>query len=160
MPAEPTYTYSSNPATDSKDAVRALLADHNKDGKGWMLSDEEILWALSTEGGTLRAAAACAEMIAGQFTGPKRNITLRTVGDLRIQSGSRGGASEDWYALARTLRNRANRSALPISGGVDLDDRFDRLDRSLLQPEFVRGMDDYLPNSRNDLDGVTPPLLP
>ena len=151
MPADPTYSYSSNPATDDKDAVRALLADTNFDGKGWMLSDEEILWAISTQGGQYQSAAFCAEMIAGRFAGPKRDIISLRIGDLQKQSGGRFGVT--WLTMADVWRKRASMGAAPIAGGVELLDREDRTDGSLLQPEFVRGMDSYDPESRNDLDG-------
>ena len=145
MPAEPTYTYSSNPATDDKDAVRALIMDTNYDGNGWMLSDEEILWLLSTEGGQFQSAAAACEMVAAKFTGPSRNIIIKRIGDLmKTSGGARGGgaAGDSWHALAATLRQRAARGAMPRAGGIDVEDRQDRNDSSLLQPAFFRGQDD------------------
>lgn len=163
MPAEPTYTYSSNPATDNKDAVRALLADTNRDAAGWMLSDEEILWLLSQEGSPLMAAAAGAEMIQGQFTGPARNIAILRIGDLMTESGgARGGGSPDspgtWAAYARMLRKRVARGAMPIAGGIDVSDRQpDRSDTDTLQPTFTRGMDDFRnsgPQGSDSLDGL------
>lgn len=159
MPAEPTYTYSFNPATDTKDAVRALIADHNQDGKGWLLSDQEVLFAITSEGSPRLAAAMCAEMIAGMFTGPKRNIIELRIGDLQ-KSSPRNSAADDYYDLAKTLRARARRGAVPVAGGVELTDRQDRTDTSLLQPEFARGMDNFIPNDRNDLGGADPPRLP
>lgn len=156
MPAEPTYTYSSNPATDDKDAVRALLADTNRDGKGWLLSDEEILWLLSTEGSQLASAAAGAEMIAGQFTGPKRNVVILRIGDLmKASGGARGGASagSDWVGYAAMLRKRIARGAFPLAGGIDRSDREpDRSDPNTLQPDFYRGMDDFTATGINDFD--------
>lgn len=153
MPAEPTYTYSSNPATDDKDAVRALISDVGAGGV-YLISDEEILFALAEEGDRRLAGAMCAEMIAGKFTGPTRNITSKKVGDLARASGGARSGADDWYELARTLRRRASRGAIPMAGGVEVDDREDRTDRSLLQPQFKRGMDDFSPSGRNDLDGV------
>jgi len=160
MPAEPTYTYSFNPQTDNKDAVRAMLMDTNPDGKGWMLSDEELLWAITVEGNLFLAGARAAEMIAAMFTGPKRNITTLRIGDLMKQSGARGGAAEDWHAVAAALRRRARRAAVPVAGGIDRDDRQERSDPNTIQPQFVRGVYDFLPNDRNDLGGSDPPRLP
>lgn len=155
MPAEPTYTYSYNPATDTKDAVRSLIGDTNLDSGGWLLSDQEILWQITNEGSQYLAAAACCEQIATHYTGPKRNVASRRIGDLMVASGktSKGGA-EDWYAVAKTLRRRASRGAMPAAGGIDVLDRQDRTDDNLLQPEFVRGMDNYNPAGIDDFDGT------
>lgn len=141
MPADPDYSYSSNPATDDKDAVRALIMDTNYDGNGWMLSDQEILWLLSNEGGQYEAAAAACEMVAARFTGPSRNIIIKRVGDLmKTSGGARGGGSagDSWHAMAATLRLHAARTAVPIAGGIDVGDRADRDDTGLLQPDFSR----------------------
>lgn len=157
MPADSNYTYSSNPATDDKDAVRALLGDTNKDGKGWMLSDQEILWLLSTEGSQLASAAAGAEMIAAQFTGPNRNIVIKRIGDLmKASGGARGGgasAGGDWMSYAHMLRKRIARGAMPIAGGISQDDREpDRSDPGTVQPQFRVGMDDFIGDGINDFD--------
>lgn len=144
MPAVPTFTFSGNPGTDTKDAVRALIQDTNSDGLGWLLSDETILWAIKTEGQQFIAAAFCAEMIAALYTGPQRNVAEKRIGDLMIQYGrnTKGGA-EDWHSVARMWRRRASRGAVPGHGGIDVLDRTnDALDPSLIQPQFKVGEDD------------------
>lgn len=147
MPAEPTYTYSTNPATDDKDAVRFLLRDTNPDALGWLVSDEEILFALQTEGGRYFAAAQCAEVIAARFSGPGRSVAEKRIGDLAISGagGRMAKGAEDWIAVARMLRTRAGRAAMPLAGGVDRIDRESRTDTALLQPDFTRGMNDIPP---------------
>lgn len=143
MPAEATYTYSQNPDTDTKDAVRFLLSDTNGDGLGFMLSDQEILYCISQEGGALRAAALGAEQIAASFSGP-RNISEKRVGDLLIKFGSAGkGINSDWYDVAAALRRRAAMNVIPYAGGVSASDKVSNQDdMGVTHPAFRRGQFD------------------
>jgi len=146
MAAE-TFSYSGNPATDNKDWVRTLLADTNADGLGWLLSDEQILWSLQTEGGPYLAAAACADYINAAFTGPGRAVAQKKVGDLAVVYASGRGVAT-WAMIAKQLRQRAARGGMPFAGGIDVEDRLLELeDNTLMTPAFERGMDDnpYLP---------------
>lgn len=147
MPANASYTYSHDPATDLKDAVRFTLADTNSDGIGWLLSDQEILWLLSEEGSVLGAAARGAEQIAAAFSGP-RNISERKIGDLLIRYGQgKTGTQGDWYTVAALLRRRIGLGALPFAGGVDVSDKiFSQDDTSITHPAFRRGQFDPAEN--------------
>jgi hypothetical protein len=143
MPANPTYTYTGQPATDSKDAVRFTLADMNRDGLGWMLTDEEILWTLTQEGNNVyRAAARCADTIAAQHAG-NRDVSQKRIGDLQIMYARQQGAMKDWFDIARAMRRLANRAIMPYAGGLSKTEaNADRLDPDLVQGAFHRGMHD------------------
>lgn len=146
MPAEPTYTYSTDPATSDLDAVRALLGDVGP--TTWLLSDETILWQIEQEGRGRRAAAACCEILATMsFTGSSGSVAEKVIGDLRIKYGSGSGsgsaAATDWLRIAALLRRRNARGAMPAAGGIDTADRADETDEGLLPPSFRRGMDDH-----------------
>jgi len=140
-----TYTYSHNPATDAKDAVRSLIADTNYDTRGWLLSDQQILWAIAQEGSQRMAAALCCEMIAGSQSGSTRNIASRRIGDLAITYGGgiSGGGQVDWLRLAIMLRARVAAAATISAGGIEGDEKpADDDDTSLTRPAFRRGQFD------------------
>ncbi|MFZ5852314.1 MAG: hypothetical protein ACOYY2_13100 [Actinomycetota bacterium] len=110
----PDSTYSGNPATSEKDAVRFLVGD--TDMARARLTDAEITWLLvEAAGNAYQAAAAAAETIAGQYA---REATVsKSVGDLRLSTSYADKATE-FAALAAALRRRdpARSAPLPTSG--------------------------------------------
>lgn len=148
----PTYTYSGDPDTDTKDAVRSLLGDTkgtDDDGTGWFLSDEEILWHVDQAGtaNVMLIAADCAETIGSRVSASAASAVRGTkkVGDLQI--GVAGidvkYSADHWNERARTLRSRVSRGAKPQAGGIDRDDKMQReRDTTLTTPSFKRGQFD------------------
>lgn len=67
------WSYSGNPATGSKDAVRFLIPD--REANAPLLQDEEIEWEIAEEAGDeptrpglYRAAAGCCEVLSRLFS--------------------------------------------------------------------------------------------
>lgn len=111
------WSYSGNPATDEKDAVRFLITD--TDTRRQLVSDEEILWAISDTGNRYLAAAVCCRTL-GSDAAASGSVT---VGDM---SESGGLDSAGWMALADTYERRALVVAgapIPLLGGASLTRR-------------------------------------
>lgn len=140
--AEVTYTYSGDPATSDLDAVRSLVGDTELASDGTLLAtDEEVLWALATEGNYYRAAALVCESI-GLRLAPRGGVASKKVGDLTI-SYQAGSSTTDWSARATRLRLRANLSSTPEAGGISRTEKIaNEDDTDLTTPSFRRGQFD------------------
>jgi hypothetical protein len=104
-----TATYSFDPSTSSKDAVRFLVQDTDVVTAGVVrLQDEEINWVLSQQSNVFLAAAECADAIAAYWA----KIQNTRIGPLNIQ---RGQAVPFYISLAEQLRNTAARWAGAIA---------------------------------------------
>ena len=104
-----TWTYSGAPGTGStaakRDAVRFLVKDTDENNQ--LVTDEELSFAITSEGNLFRAAAlVCQELAAG-------NLGRKKVGDLEIE-----GAGRDYRSLAKEYKRRASEQALPFVGGI------------------------------------------
>lgn len=130
-----TWTYSGNPATDSKDAVRWLVGD--VDGSTQLVSDEEILFALSMRGNRFAAGALVADQIAGALG---RLADKKVVGDFELDYLARAGRYRD---LADRLRAQAAIGAAPYAGGISAADKQQVAnDSDRTAPAFQIGVDD------------------
>lgn len=100
-----TMTYSGNPASSNKDAVRFLVQDTDVTTQGvTRLQDEEIEWMLTQNTNVFLAAAECCDVIAAYWA----KIQNTRIGPLNIQ---RGQAVPFYQALAESLRHTASRWA-------------------------------------------------
>lgn len=127
-----TWTYSSDPSSSEKDAVRFEVQD--TDINAQLLQDEEIAYALAQEPGVLGAAARCCEALARRFAAQADT----TVGSLKKTNST---AAEGYAERARELRARAVAStSAPWTGGTSIT-RKDGLadDDDRVQPRFHRG---------------------
>lgn len=109
------WSYSGDPRTDSKDAVRWLITD--TDGANQRIGDREILFAIGQGGGIYRAAAACCRVIG--MHNPGESVTV-SVGDM---SDSVSGESTSWMALADYYETRAASASSPavaVAGGTSI----------------------------------------
>jgi len=141
-----TWTYTGDPAISDRDEVRFLVGDTDADDT--QVQDEEIAYAISVEGSTLRAAVRVARAIAAHFA---RNVE-KQVGDLKIKAGDR---YKNYLEIVKALEQEAAGSipgAAPFAGGISKttkqtqDDDSDRVD-----PYFSRDMMDN-PNVSNTED--------
>lgn len=98
----PTYTYSFDPSTSPKDAVRFLCQDTDMTTGAVRLADEEINFILSQQSNVFLAAAACADTIAGYWA----KVQNTRIGPLNIQ---RSQAVTFYQAVAARLREMAQR---------------------------------------------------
>ena len=122
-------TFGNNPAGSNRDLVRILI--HDTTG---LLSDETIDYFLTSEASVWYAAAMCAETIGGQ----KSQAGDLTVGDLSIRR-----TISEYRNLAKQLRSRGSRGAVPFAGGLTLTDKdTERTDTDRVPPAFSIGMHD------------------
>ena len=90
------WSYSGDPATSSKDAVRFLIFD--TDTNDQLLQDAEINWCIAQAGDSVyQAAHDAAYAIASKFS---RMATSKTVGDLSLSYADRAKA---YFELANEL---------------------------------------------------------
>jgi hypothetical protein len=97
-------TYSGDPRTSDKDAVRFLCQDNDMTPGVVRLQDEEILYLLSVQANVFLAAAEAADTIAGYWA----RIQNVRVGPLALQ---RSQAPTFFRELAAALRRNAARNA-------------------------------------------------
>lgn len=130
-----TWTYSLDPSSSDKDAVRFLIGDTCFDAQ--QLQDEEIDWVLTEEPNVYLAGARCASSISGLYA----KKADKSVGDLRIKYTS---IRDQYGSLAANLEARgAIRSAVAYAGGISKDDKEqveEETDR--VEPSFEMGMHD------------------
>jgi hypothetical protein len=128
-------TYGNRPDTSELDAVRLLIGD--TDCANALLLDTEIQFYIEGCGSSAFAAPRAAEAIAGKFA---RQVTIRTGG----VSKSNSDLMQHYLDLAKRLDARAAETGgAPIFTAMTKDDkRTDRLDPSLVQPQFRIGQDD------------------
>lgn len=103
-----TWTYSGDPSTSDRDAVRFLVAD--TDSTDPLINDEEIAYLLAVYTEPPHAATAAARAIAAKFS--RQSDQARTVGDLTL-SESLSQKSQQYHHLGDHLAGLANSSALP-----------------------------------------------
>ena len=100
-PSNPTYTYSGDPSTSPKDAVRFLAQATGETVATGFVSDEEIAWLLTQEPNVYLAAALVADRVSSYY-GAQRS---KTVGPLTISGMDQ---ARNYAQLAATLRGQAS----------------------------------------------------
>jgi hypothetical protein len=105
-----TWTYSADPTSSKKDAVRWLIGDTNPDAP--LIQDEEIKFNLMEMNDEIyRSAANCAQNIAAFYTGEAQS-TSKSVGGLSL-SKSFGDKASRYERLAKQLLMRSRRVSPP-----------------------------------------------
>lgn len=139
-----TWTYSGDPSSDEKDAVRFLIGDTDSDDE--LIQDEEINYLLDEEGAVKLAAARAAETIAAKFA----RKADRTIGDYSEKFSQK---ADNYFSLAKELEQQydddVSEKAMPYAGGIsktDKESRENNTDR--VKPAFSKGMMD------NDTEGL------
>jgi len=134
------WTYSGNPASSSKDSVRFLVADTNVDDA--FVSDEEINWCLSqTFSNIYQAASLVARSLSAKFS----TLSDETIGPLQFKYAER---AKNYEKIAQRFE-KSSYSTTSLSGiycgGIDVAEKASNsTDTSLVQPEFKKGMTDYV----------------
>src|SRR5688500_9078920 len=103
------WTYSGDPATSDKDAVRFLVGD--TDIGDQLASDEELAYALSRHPDVRLASALVCDAIAAKFS----RMADARVGDVSESASQRAAA---YQTRADLLRTDAAMTALPSFGGL------------------------------------------
>lgn len=108
-----TYSYSGDPASSNKDAVRFWVQDT---GAPWKTSDEEINFVVSKFTNSMLAAAQVARALAALYAGKPS----KQVGDFHL---SWGELTKNYQALAKSLQSQGQTFGLePYSGGTSKAD--------------------------------------
>lgn len=132
-----TNSYSGDPASSSKDAVRFWIEDTGP--TTWDASDEEINYVLETFPSPIMAAAK----LARAFAAKAARLVDRRVGDLSINYSQR---SKAWLSLAATLEAQAELASVgsPYVGGVSVAD-IERVNANTdrVNPPFSNGQFDH-----------------
>lgn len=141
------WTYSGDPSTSSKDAVRFLIGD--TDTTDQQMQDEEINYLLTLYGGDVYTAAiVAARSLASKYA---RFPDVR-IGDYSTSNSQRFNA---YLALAKQLEQTQNvgliHKAKPYAGGISIADKQqDEQNTDRVKPAFTRqdmtfpGNDDYI----------------
>lgn len=119
-----TWTYSGNPGSSSRDAVRFLIGDTA--GGDQLVSDEEIAYLLTEETTVRSAAGRACEAIAAAFG--RNSDQSKSVGDLSL--------SESWSQRATSYLTLADRLH---SGGAADNHPVPRVNPAALGGEFAVG---------------------
>lgn len=143
------WSYSGDPSSSNKDAVRFIVSDTNVNDQ--LVSDEEIAWAITTYGTNALAAARIARSLAFKYA----SDTEKSIGDLKIKLSDR---FKHYEALAQKLEDDATKGVdlRPnfFVGGTSIDDKIAReQDADRPSPDFYRGQFSNGPNqdtSRRD----------
>ena len=127
-----TCSYSGNPGSTEKDAVRFLCQD--VDTNRQLSTDEEIAWTLTQEMNVYMAAARVCDVLVGKAA----DVKLERVGDLSLEYDS-----ERLTKLAAAPRARGMNYSAPTAGGFSKAELEAILqDSDLVQPMFSEGMHD------------------
>lgn len=141
MPASPVSTYSGDPATSVKDAVRCMLGDTGGEaGTFWRLNDAEILYfdgiCQPIFDDPIMTAAVCADILAGRYAGEVSisadGVSIST--DALQRQFELLGAS-----LRATYKLLAAAGGYPYIGGIDT---FHVVDPSVRPMNFGVGAND------------------
>lgn len=128
-----TYSYSGDPTSSNKDAVRFLVGDTGPvapaTSPAWLSSDEEYNYLLTEYSSPLAAAAAAADALCARFARQVDELT----GDLQRKCSQK---SKQYGFLADRLRKQASNplTSVPIAfaGGIsctDINNREEDTDR-------------------------------
>lgn len=131
-----TWTYSGDPSSTSRDAVRFLIGD--TDNTSQLVTDEEIAYMLTQEGSTSSAAARVCRSLAAKYA----RFMDQSVGDLNISYSQR--FSQFSEMAAKLESDASSRVGIPYAGGIsqtDKDSRESDTDRVL--PASKVGVHDY-----------------
>lgn len=126
------WTYSGDPSTSEKDALRFLIGDTDPDDP--LLSDSEVEFLINRMRDVDLAAAEAAYSLAGRYS----RMADKSVGDLSISLSQKAAA---FLELADKLRRKAQVLAVPFAGGISLKQKATiEADSDRVPPAFSRDM--------------------
>ena len=128
------WTYSGDPSSDDRDAVRFLIQD--TDTNRQLATNEEIDWLLTQEVNVYTAAAAALQSVVNRQAG----IGSKKVGDLSITFDF--AAAEKRISDLR-LRGRSSYE-IPSAGGISVAEKdTNEADTDIPKPFFKRKQFDF-----------------
>lgn len=135
------WTYSGDPATNARDAIRFLTGD--TDTNDQLINDEEIAWTNNQVTGSNTALTSLYEVsyrvllaIASKFS----RLADQSVGDLSVSMSQKAEAARAQAAQLKVLALREGSVPMPYLGGMSKSDKkVDTDDPDMVQPSFRRG---------------------
>lgn len=119
-----TWTYSGDPDSSVRDAVRFLVGD--TDSTEQLLQDAEIDWVVTQSGPSpatgdvvYEAAHRCCHAIAGKFS----READKQIGDLRVSLSQRAKAYQSLAGDMKALALRLGNTPVPYAGGISISDK-------------------------------------
>lgn len=133
-----TWTYSGDPASSARDAIRFLIGD--TDTTDQLLSDEEIAWINLEQAGSSTSTSDLyySAHYACHAIGAKlARQADKQIGDLSVKLSQKAA---QYRLLANDLMAHANRQNAPIpyAGGISVSDKQIDLDNSDLDRTWFR----------------------
>ena len=134
------WSYSGDPSESSVDAIRYLIADTKEEDS--FVQNEEIEWALSQTNQNLYAAASIvANALFAQFSA----LSDEEIGPLKFKYTNR---AKNYQLIALKFDKLSETKECLVGiygGGIDtIDKESNKLDPSLVQPMFSKGITDYI----------------
>lgn len=127
----PTYTYSGDPSSSLRDAVRFAIGDTSD--TDWQFSDEEIAYLIGTGTNVELIAVACCDHLISKYA----RLASQSVGAVSVQYRER---MENYQTLIGRLRRGL--APLPFAGGISVAGKqAQEEDEDYDQPVFKRQMD-------------------
>ena len=148
-----TWTYSGDPATNARDAIRFLTGD--TDTNDQLINDEEIAWTNNQVTGSDTATTALYEVsdrvmvaIASKFS----RLADQSVGDLKVDMYQKATNAREQAKLLYAQASREGNTPTPYAGGISVSDKeIDEDNSDIVQPYFSRGQ---FTNSRGGANDV------
>ena len=148
-----TWTYSGDPATNARDAIRFLTGD--TDTNDQLINDEEIAWTNHQVPGSDTATTALYEVsyrvmvaIASKFS----RLADQSVGDLKVDMYQKATNAREQAKLLYAQASREGNTPTPYAGGISVSDKeIDEDNSDIVQPYFSRGQ---FTNSRGGANDV------
>ena len=136
-----TWTYSGDPATNARDAIRFLTGD--TDTNDQLINDEEIAWTNNQVTGSDTATTALYEVsyrvmvaIASKFS----RLADQSVGDLKVDMYQKATNAREQAKLLYAQASREGNTPTPYAGGISVSDKeIDEDNSDIVQPYFSRG---------------------
>jgi hypothetical protein len=139
--AAPAWTYSGDPTSSQKDAVRFIMGDTFR--KDPLVFDGEILFALTQSTSTYGAAAIVCRSLASRFAREADTVDK----DLQTRLSQRSSA---FSKMASQFEQKASARSgvVPYAGGISIADRSRQIKQpDRVQPSFNTGMmDNFIPD--------------
>lgn len=128
------WTYSGDPSTSPKDAVRFTIGD--TDSTDPILTDEEINYLLTLKNSVSGAAHESCQRIVAKYA----RLVDQTVGAVQTKYSQ---LVDQYTALANSLYVSNSAIAIPYAGGISITDSQSlQTDTSRVQPVFRKGLMD------------------
>ena len=135
------WTYSGDPATNARDAIRFLIGD--TDTNDQLINDEEIAWINNQLTGSDTALTALYNAayrgcvtIASKFS----RLADQSVGDLKVSMSQKAKAYREQAAYLLEMAGREGSVPTPYAGGITITDKEIDLDNTdLVRAGFYKG---------------------